>query len=299
MRATFLAAAFLATLTLAAQVSVAYIEKIYSADSKNVRVAGFAHDASFVLLTDDNYTGIEKLDINSKLLTNISNKKDAGYNCVIENDDSSVIFKETYEAANGDTYHAYIEYDFLKHERHLAYMPYISAAKSDNGNQIISIINLRRTKLEKKPIPSMATTDNLQLLLTNGINTKVLSPNGQDQSYIWVSLSPDKNKVCYYVAAHGCYICDTQGDNIQFISRDYIDAKWLNNNILTATEIKTDDSQSRISRIVAFTTNGTKTPLTKYYNGAIRQYSSVGTKQIVFSDNNGGIYLIHLNKINK
>ena len=294
MRAIFLAAAITIAITTTSQVSIAYTEKIYSADNKNLKVAGFASDASFVLLTTDEYKGLSKLDTKNKLITPITDKKDAGYNCQITNDNKSVIFKETYETTNGEEYSAFIEYNLSEQKRHMAYMPYISAEKTDFSNRLITLINLQRLKLEKKQTPTIASTRKLQLLLTQGIDTKVLSPNGQDQSYIWVSLSPDGKKVCYYVTGHGCYICDISGDNIQFMSRYYINAKWLNNDILTATEIRTDDSNTHSSRLVAFTTKAEKTPLTKYYNGTISQYPAGKSEQIAYSDNNGAIYIIHL-----
>ena len=45
----------------------------------------------------------------------------------------------------------------------------------------------------------------------------VLAPNGQDESYFWVSLSPDRKHIAYSTAHHGTFTCDLNGKRVHFI----------------------------------------------------------------------------------
>ena len=78
---------------------------------------------------------------------------------------------------------------------------------------------------------SAATTvsvDNQKILLTRDGQSTVLAPNGQDESYYWVSLSPDETKILYSTAHHGTCICDLQGNLLRSLGR--LNApKWLDN----------------------------------------------------------------------
>ncbi|MBR4547968.1 MAG: hypothetical protein IKO66_08015, partial [Paludibacteraceae bacterium] len=53
---------------------------------------------------------------------------------------------------------------------------------------------------------SAATTvgvDNQKIVLNRDGQITVLAPNGQDESYYWVSLSPEGSQILYSTAHHG------------------------------------------------------------------------------------------------
>ena len=45
----------------------------------------------------------------------------------------------------------------------------------------------------------------------------VLAPNGPDESYFWVSLSPDRKHIAYSTAHHGTFVCDLHGKNVKYL----------------------------------------------------------------------------------
>lgn len=66
------------------------------------------------------------------------------------------------------------------------------------------------------------------VLNQNGTET-VLTPNGADESYYWVSLSPDGQRILYTTAHHGTFVCNLEGE-IE-ASLGHLNApKWADNN---------------------------------------------------------------------
>lgn len=74
---------------------------------------------------------------------------------------------------------------------------------------------------------SVSVQDQKILLSQDGTNT-LLAPNGQDESYYWVSLSPDGSQILYSTAHHGTCVCDLQGRLLRSLGR--LNApKWMDN----------------------------------------------------------------------
>ena len=72
------------------------------------------------------------------------------------------------------------------------------------------------------------SVDNQKIVLNRDGQTTVLAPNGQDESYYWVSLSPDGSQILYSTAHHGTCVCDLQGRVLRSLGR--LNApKWLDN----------------------------------------------------------------------
>ena len=69
---------------------------------------------------------------------------------------------------------------------------------------------------------SAATTvsvDNQKILLNRDGQTTILAPNGQDESYYWVSLSPDGTQILYSTSHHGTCVCDLNGNLLRSLGR--------------------------------------------------------------------------------
>ena len=80
-------------------------------------------------------------------------------------------------------------------------------------------------------VMNAATTvsvENQKILLTRDGQSTVLAPNGQDESYYWVSLSPDQTQILYSTAHHGTCVCDLNGNVLRSLGR--LNApKWMDN----------------------------------------------------------------------
>ncbi len=59
----------------------------------------------------------------------------------------------------------------------------------------------------------------------------VLTPNGADESYFWVSLSPDRKHILYYVAHQGAFVCDLNGKHVKSLGW-MIDPMWMDNDMV-------------------------------------------------------------------
>ena len=59
----------------------------------------------------------------------------------------------------------------------------------------------------------------------------VLTPNGADANYFWVSLSPDRTHIAYYVAYQGAYVCDLNGKNVHRLGW-MIEPTWMDNEMV-------------------------------------------------------------------
>ena len=72
------------------------------------------------------------------------------------------------------------------------------------------------------------SVDNQKIVLNRDGQITVLAPNGQDESYYWVSLSPDQTQILYSTAHHGTCVCDLNGNVLRSLGR--LNApKWMDN----------------------------------------------------------------------
>lgn len=72
------------------------------------------------------------------------------------------------------------------------------------------------------------TVENRHMVLTQDGATSILTPNGADESYYWVSLSPDGQQILYSTAHHGTCVCDLNGHILRSFGR--LNApKWMDN----------------------------------------------------------------------
>lgn len=63
----------------------------------------------------------------------------------------------------------------------------------------------------------------------------VLTPNEPDDSYFWVSLSPDKKRIAYFVAHKGAFVCDLKGKNVK--SLGWLSSPtWMDNEMVAGMQ---------------------------------------------------------------
>lgn len=133
----------------------------------------------------------------------------------------------------------------------------------------------------------------LKLYLTRDGVTRQLAPNGENERYIWSSLSPDGSKVLYYVSGHGAYVCDLDGNNVIAMGNITAPKWWDDNTIVGMNEV--DNEYTVIaSSIVARTLDGAEQTLTG--NDVIATYPLPCRQagKITFSTPDGDIYVIEV-----
>jgi hypothetical protein len=139
--------------------------------------------------------------------------------------------------------------------------------------------------------PSFSIKDQ-QLMMTKNGKTVVFSPNGQQYSYHWASLSPNGQKVSYYISAVGCFVCNIDGSNIQFIGHNCYAPVWYNDEIIIASDTKDDGHVITESAIVAYDLKGNKQVLTNGDHIAVFPHATAG--KIAYSTSEGEIYIMNV-----
>ena len=241
----------------------------------DAKVAAFSPNGDYLLLTNTSHQGLQSMDLASKTLTTISRAEGAGYNVQVSQDGKQVVYREVTLDAKKNRMSTVVRHDMAarqgqvvaKKQQHLAAM----------------VADAER--------PSFSVKDRQLMMTVNG-ETKVFSPNGQQYSYHWASLSPNGKKVAYYISAVGCFVCDIDGSNIQFIGHNCLAPVWYNDNILVGCDTKDNGEVVLESVIVAYSLDGKKQVLTDGEQIAV--FPKAANGKIAYSTSEGEIYIMNV-----
>ena len=245
------------------------------AASADAKVAAFSPNGDYLLLTNTSNQGLASFDLTTKKTTTITKADGAGYNVKVSQDGKQIVYREVTLNATKSRVSNIIRLDLVankaqvvaKQQSHLAAM----------------VVDANR--------PSFSIKDQ-QLMMTKNGKTITFSPNGQQYSYHWASLSPNGKKVSYYISAVGCFVCDIDGKNIQFIGHNCYAPVWYNDNIIIASDTKDDGHVVTESAIVAYSLDGKKQVLTKGDHIAVFPQATAG--KIAYSTSEGEIYVMNV-----
>lgn len=241
----------------------------------DAKVAAFSPNGDYLLLTNTSHQGLQSMDLASKTLTTISRAEGAGYNVQVSQDGKQIVYREVTLDAKKNRMSTVVRHDMAarqgqvvaKKQQHLAAM----------------VADAER--------PSFSVKDRQLMMTVNG-ETKVFSPNGQQYSYHWASLSPNGKKVAYYISAVGCFVCDIDGSNIQFIGHNCLAPVWYNDNILVGCDTKDNGEVVLESVIVAYSLDGKKQVLTDGEQIAV--FPKAANGKIAYSTSEGEIYIMNV-----
>ena len=245
------------------------------AASTDAKVAAFSPNGDYLLLTNTSNQGLQRLDLATKQATVLTKADGAGYNVQVSRDGKQIVYREVITNASKSRVSNIIRHDFVankaqvvaKQQSHLAAM----------------VVDANR--------PSFSIKDQ-QLMMTKNGKTINFSPNGTQYSYHWASLSPSGQKVSYYISAVGCFVCDIDGKNIQFIGHNCYAPVWYNDEIIIASDTKDDGHVITESAIVAYDLKGNKQVLTNGNQIAVFPQTAEG--KIAYSTSEGEIYVMNV-----
>ena len=245
------------------------------AASTDAKVAAFSPNGDYLLLTNTSNQGLQRLDLATKQATVLTKADGAGYNVQVSRDGKQIVYREVITNASKSRVSNIIRLDLVankaqvvaKQQSHLAAM----------------VVDANR--------PSFSIKDQ-QLMMTKNGKTINFSPNGTQYSYHWASLSPNGQKVSYYISAVGCFVCDIDGKNIQFIGHNCYAPVWYNDEIIIASDTKDDGHVITESAIVAYDLKGNKQVLTKGDHIAVFPQTAEG--KIAYSTSEGEIYVMNI-----
>ena len=278
MKKSFLLIGLVISLMASAQVlDVKSVQKLQIPEG-DVKVAGISPDGSYILLTNNTHSGLQKYQLATGETQVLSTAQGAGYNVQIADDGQSVMFREKTLNRN----HLY-KSKLVVRNLNKSFSKTLARPTRD-----YSQLNVAGQLQMGRPAVNI---QNQQIVLTIGGTSTVLSPCGADKSYIWPSVSPDAQHILFYVCGQGAYVCDMNGNNVQFLGHDLRAPKWYNNQIIIGMNDKDNGEFTISSEIVAVNLQGQKQVLTSGIN-AMYPYAANG--KIVCSGLNGETYLIEV-----
>ena len=297
MRKILFALALGFSLTAMAQVmNVTSIEKVNLPE--HAAVAAISPQGDYLLLTSATNQGLTKLDLSTNQTQMLSTAPSAGHNVKISPDGQTVVYRE------GSFNAKHLRYSSLKSVNLTtgATQVLVKPTRDLQGYAVdatsAGVVN--KGKYSKKAIAN-AKAKNLpvlsinkgQLMITIDGKTRKLSPNGDNYSYMWASISPDGTKVLYYQAAHGTYVCDLDGSNVRKVGKMRAPVWYDDNTVLGMLDL--DDGEFiYASTIVAATLDGVTQVLTDDSTIAMYPHAAVG--KIAFSTPAGEAYIINVTK---
>lgn len=245
------------------------------AASADAKVAAFSPNGDYLLLTNTSNQGLQRFDLATKQAATITKADGAGYNVQIAQDGKQIVYREVSLDATKSRVSNIIRLDLVANKAQVV-------AKKQTTLAAMTADASR---------PSFSIKDQ-QLMMTKNGKTVVFSPNGQQYSYHWASLSPNGQKVSYYISAVGCFVCDIDGKNIQFIGHNCYAPVWYNDEIIIASDTKDDGHVVTESAIVAYDLKGNKQVLTNGEQIAVFPQAAEG--KIAYSTSEGEIYVMNV-----
>ena len=252
---------------------VASTERV--AANADAKVAAFSPNGDYLLLTNTSNQGLQRMDLATQKVTKITSADGAGYNVKIAQDGNQIVYREVTLDATKSRVSNIIRHDLAANKAQVV------AKQQSHLAAMVADVNR----------PSFSVQDR-QLMMTKNGKTIVFSPNGQQYSYHWASLSPNGKKVSYYISAVGCFVCDIDGKNIQFIGHNCLAPVWYNDNIIVGCDAKDNGEVVLESVIVAYSLDGKKQVLT---NGdQIAVFPQAANGKIAYSTSEGEIYVMNV-----
>ena len=252
---------------------VASTERV--AANADAKVAAFSPNGDYLLLTNTSNQGLQRMDLATQKVTKITSADGAGYNVKIAQDGNQIVYREVTLDATKSRVSKIIRHDLVANKAQV-----VAKQQADLSAMVADASR-----------PSFSIKDQ-QLMMTKNGKTITFSPNGTQYSYHWASLSPNGKKVSYYISAVGCFVCDIDGKNIQFIGHNCLAPVWYNDNIIVGCDAKDNGEVVLESVIVAYSLDGKKQVLT---NGdQIAVFPQAANGKIAYSTSEGEIYIMNV-----
>jgi len=283
---------------------VLYAQKIEVQSTVQVKntETGFYHptfspSGDYLLVTAENYAGLKMYSLGTKSVETITPDAGAGYGVQISADGNTIVYKKT---------------EFVRNLRNSSLVSYSRATKS--RVQLVAPTRepitpkfaankplfVKGNKLVRKNIPTAETIlviciEDQKMVLYTATKRHVLTPNGQLDSYIWPSISPNQKNIVYTVAGKGTFVCRIDGTNVKSLGK--LNAPvWLNNQWIVGMDDKDDGDILLSSTLVALSVDGKVRQVIPTPDGKMAMYpaASADGKRIAFNTDKGELYLLDI-----
>lgn len=296
----FFTCLIIATIASAQVLKVQSLVKVTTPASDMAKqVAAISPHGDYLLLCSQAHDGLLKLDLATSESNVLTTASGAGFGTKVSNDGNTVIYQEVTIDQNRRLMRGVKALDMRKSIVRAIVAPTRELQGFDINDGIITAVADNRVtthdnghKMTSRPIVS---NSNLKLMLTVDGTTREFTPNGDQFSYIWASISPNGKRVLYYVSELGCYSCRLDGSDM--IALGELSApQWLDDNTVVGMCDHDNGITITSSTIVAKTLDGTQQALTAADMIAIFPHVANEAGKIAFSTLQGDIYIINYTK---
>lgn len=190
MRKTFLGVLVFMSQLIFAQGIEVISTKALTLDGQGVFLPKISPKGDYVLVTNEDMSGLKKFDLATGKLTTITNDRSAGFNAQFSEDGSTVIYRKSeykgklrYSSLNSVNLQTGKTEQLVKPTRNLE-------GVTVKGGTVLAVnngklISKRIAGKKLKNLPAIPSIKNSQLYITIDGKTKQLSPNGTNVGYLW------------------------------------------------------------------------------------------------------------------
>jgi len=297
---TLCALLFISTLTYSGGIKVVSNEPIPLPKTETGYNPVLSPAGDYLLITGSDLKGLRKYDLITKQLQTLTTDKGAGFDVQISENGNLVAYRSQ-QYKNRLRYTSLKTLDISTGKRNEVVKESRDLEKfiiKDGTVLAVEKGTLKSKRVSGKTLrtaPAISSISKGQLYLTQNKQTIRLSPEGKNINYLWTSISPDGNKLLYYVIEHGkAYVSNLDGSNP--VSLGVLRApKWMGNNWVIGMEDYDDGSVLTASKIIAVSANGSnRTALTADSVIATNPSGSADATKIVYNTADGQIFLMNI-----
>lgn len=292
----FLICSFLAVTASAQVLKVQSLEKVTTPNNEMAQqVAAISPNGDYLLLCSQSQDGLIKLDLTTSESKVLTTARGAGFSTKISDDGNTIAYQEVTFNQDRLLMRGVKIINLKSGTTETLLQPVREFQGFDLQNNAIATINDRKVSVKGTFSRPIISNSNLKLQLTINGETKQFTPNGDQFSYIWASISPNGERVLYYVSELGCFSCRVDGSDV--IKLGNLSApQWLDDNTVVGMEDYDNGITITSSTIVVKTLDGTEQTLTGDDMIALYPHVAGKAKKIAFSTLQGDIYIINYSK---
>ena len=273
-----------------------------SSNDMVTQAVALSPQGDYILLSSDTKKGLIKWDLATGHSQVLTNEEGTGGDVRISDDGKQIVYgqvtyakKRRHEAVKTIDLATGKSRTLVKPTRDLQGIALDKMTVTTVTDGRIKRHHLKDDDRATASVRPILTKHHLKMYITRDGATTQLAPNGTDERYIWASLSPDGNKVLYYVSGHGTFVCDVDGSNV--IGMGNLTApKWWDDNTIVGMNEVDDEYRIIASSIVARTLDGREQVLTGDDVIATYPLPSSQSGKLVFSTPDGKVYLIQVTR---
>lgn len=273
------------------------IDKVTTPSNEMAKqVAAISPNGDYLLLCSQSQEGLIKLDIataESKVLTTA---RGAGFGTKVSNDGNTIAYQEVTIGQDRLLMRGVKTIDMRTGSTLTLQQPTREFQGFDLQNNAVATVSDNKVSIKGGAFTRpLVSNSNLKLQLTINGETRQFTPNGDQYSYIWTSISPNGDRVLYYVSELGCYSCRLDGSDMIKLG-ELRAPQWLDDNTVVGMRDYDDGITITSSTIVAKTLDGSEQNLTGDSMIAIFPQVAGKAGKIAFSTIQGEIYIINFTK---